>query len=55
MALGRFINTKGIGTVVLDLKDDMGQIHNLTFKQVYYFPGATKLLTSPQKWSQDRG
>ena len=33
----------------------MGQIHNITFKQVYYFPGAPKVLIRPQKWAQDRG
>ena len=33
----------------------MIQIHNLTFKQVYYFPGAPTLLNVPNKWSQDRG
>ena len=49
------INTKGIGTVLLDLEYDTGKINNIIFKQVYYLPRAPKLLTSPQKWAYDRG
>ena len=45
---------KGIGTIILDLEYDIVKIHNLTFKQVYYLPGAPNLLISPQKWAQDR-
>ena len=49
------LKPKVIGTVILDLEYDMGKIHDLNLKQVYYFPGAPKLLVSPQKWAQDRG
>ena len=37
------------------LEYDTGQIYNINFKHIYYFPGATKLLMVPGKWSQDRG
>ena len=53
--IGGIIKTKGICTVFLDLEVDTGKLHNLTFEQVYYFTGAPTLLTSPQKWAQDRG
>ena len=53
--IGGFIKTKGIGTILLELEDETGQIHNLTFKQIYYFPITPKLLVGPHKWSQDRG
>ena len=45
--IGGIIKPKGIFTVVLDLEDNTGQIHNLTFKQVCYFPGEPKILISP--------
>ena len=32
--IGGIIKPEGIGTVVLELEDDTGKIHNLTFKQV---------------------
>ena len=41
--------------IPLVIKDCTVQINNLTFKQVYYFPGAPNLLISPHKWAQDRG
>ena len=34
---------KGIGTLVLDLEDYKGKLHNIIFKNFYYFPGASKL------------
>ena len=49
------INPKGEGTVILYLKDDTGKLHNIIFKNAYYFPGAPKILISPQKRAQDRG
>ena len=52
--IGGLIHPKGVGAIVLDLEDDRVQIHNLTFKQVYFFPGAPKLLIVPHKWAQDR-
>ena len=33
-AIGGLINTKGIGTVILDLEDDTCKLHNLTFEKV---------------------
>ena len=33
MALGGLINPKGIGTIVLDLEDDTGKLHYLTFEK----------------------
>ena len=53
--IGGLINTKGIGTFTLELEYDTGKIHNIIKKNVYYFPGAPKLLISPQKLSWDRG
>ena len=41
--------------VILYLEDDTFKIHNINFKNVYYFPGAPKLFVSPKKWSRDRG
>ena len=38
----------GIVIVVLDLKDDTGQLHIINFEQVYYFSGAPKLLVRPK-------
>ena len=52
--IGGLINPKGVGTFFLYLEDYTGQIHNLNFKQVYYLPGAPKILSSPQKCAQDR-
>ena len=49
------IKPKGIVTIVLDMEDDTGKIHNNIFEQVYYFPGVPNLLIVPPKWSQDRG
>ena len=43
------IKPKGIGTLNLDLEYDTVKIHNICFKNVYYFPGAHKLLIGPQK------
>ena len=42
---------QGNSTIVLDLEDDAGKIHNLNFKNFYYFPGAPKILVVPQKWA----
>ena len=43
-----------MGTFFLDLEYDTGKLHIIIFEQVYYFPGAPKLLVSPQKWALDR-
>ena len=53
--IGGIINNEGVVIAALDLKEDTGKIHNLAFKQVYYFPLTSKLLSSPHKWAQDRG
>ena len=45
------IKNKEIGAVVLDLEYEIGKNQKNIFEQVYYFPGAPKLLISPQKWS----
>ena len=47
--IGGVIKPNGVGTVVLDLEDEKGQIHNLNFKQVYYLPGAPNFLIIPHK------
>ena len=44
--IGGLIKPKGIGTFILDLEYETIQIHNLNFKQVYYFPGLTNILIS---------
>ena len=46
------IKPKGIDTVVLDPEYDTGKLHNLIFKNVYYFHGAPEILISPQKWAR---
>ena len=46
---GGIINPKGIGNIVLDLEDDTDEFCYIVFEQFYYFPGAPKLLVSPQK------
>ena len=52
--LGGIINHKGICTIVLDLEYDTVKLQNIIFEQVYYFPGASKILTIPKKWARDR-
>ena len=42
-------------TVILDLEENTGKIHNLRFRFFYYFPVASKLLIGPQKWFYYRG
>ena len=53
--IGGIVKTQGTGAIFLELEDKNGNIHKLKFENVYYLPGATKLLVSPQKWSQYRG
>ena len=45
---------KGLGTIYLDLEDDTGELHHLTFHNLYYFPISNKLLIIPQNWFWDR-
>ena len=54
-SIGGIIKPQGICPIVLDLEGDMGKIHNLNFKNVYYFSGAPKIVITPQKWSLYRG
>ena len=46
------MKTQGVGTIILDLEDDTGKTRNINFENVYYFPGAPKLLISPHKWAR---
>ena len=49
------IKPQRIVTIVPYLKYNSGKIHYTNFINVYYFPGAPKLLIRPQKCTQDRG
>ena len=55
MSIGGIVKPQGIGTTVLDMEDDKGKLHNLNFENVCYFPGAPKILISPQKLACDIG
>ena len=55
MAEWVIIKPKGIGTVTLELEYNTVKLHNIIFENIYYFPGATNILISPQKWPHDRG
>ena len=35
------------------MKYDTVKLHNLNFEQVYYLPGAPKILIIPQKWARE--
>ena len=37
------------------MEDDAGEIHHITFHNVYYFPRSPNLLITPQTWYWDRG
>ena len=49
------VNTRVLGTIFLNLEDDSGELHHLTFNNFFYSPSKSKLLISPQTWARDRG
>ena len=51
-SIGGLMKTHGVGTIILDLEDNTGKTRNINFENVYYFPGAPKLLVSPHKWAR---
>ena len=53
-SIRRIIKPKGLGKISLDLKYDTGDIHHLTFHNIY-FPITPKLLITPQTWDRDKG
>ena len=52
--IGGLIKTQGIGTIILDLKDDTYKIRPINLEH-FYFPRASKLLIRTNKWTCDRG
>ena len=53
--IGGIVKTQGTGAIFLELEDKNGNIHKLKFENVYYLPGATKLVITYQQWACDRG
>ena len=48
------VSPLGIVSIKLNIKDDEGNTHQETFREVYYLPQSPKVLIIPQKWSTQR-
>eukprot|EP00957_Ditylum_brightwellii_P150194 11436969-Ditylum_brightwellii.AAC.1 len=54
LGIGRVRKSEGIGTVVFQLADSMGDVHEVELENILYISDAPKNLISIIQWSEER-